>query len=459
MVAKRRNDGLREEEYPKNSGILIREVPNKRDGLVFNISFKVTVPAKLTGAGRIRRNFKKREDAKLFAAEAFRAKKARGDSFFSLDSQLQNEVAALVPVLEESGQTLEGLRQLLKVAKGSTAKFSEVASGLDKLQERGLEFVDVVPFALAHLSPVHMHRSLSFVVEEMIALKESRPNEGKLADPSLEDFVYRARRMARELGEDMDIALVSRDNIFNWIKGLGLSARSNENYVRIAVSVFNHALIEGYVKHSPTHGLIGERRKALVGTKEGKGKGKVGILQVEQAQHLLEIARKEKQLGLLGFVTLSLFCGIRSEEAKQLDWSNVDLSEEMAIVTVPKDIAKKRRIRHVDIPPNGVEWLSLCHQDSGPIVEYRDKNHFDRKFRKLRYKAGFSHRKGGKEVSHWIKNGMRHSYGSYHFDKFGDSIKTSIQMGHPTNDDLLFANYRELVKRGEGNRFFSLRPQ
>ena len=53
---------------------------------------------------------------------------------------------------------------------------------------------------------------------------------------------------------------------------------------------------------------------------------------------------------------------------------------------------------------------------------------------------------------------MRHSFASYHLDKFKNSTETARQLGHKDGDEVLFSNYRALVSNGDGDRFFSIAP-
>ena len=53
---------------------------------------------------------------------------------------------------------------------------------------------------------------------------------------------------------------------------------------------------------------------------------------------------------------------------------------------------------------------------------------------------------------------MRHSFGTYHFALQGDPIKTSVQMGHKTGDDVLFDHYRNLATKNDAKAYFALFP-
>lgn len=71
-MARTTNTALASWEFPKKSGIRIREVLNQHGGDAFGASYLVTIPAKATGKGRERKQFKNRPDAEAWADKAFR---------------------------------------------------------------------------------------------------------------------------------------------------------------------------------------------------------------------------------------------------------------------------------------------------------------------------------------------------------------------------------------------------
>ena len=124
-----------------------------------------------------------------------------------------------------------------------------------------------------------------------------------------------------------------------------------------------------------------------------------GLLSLVQCENILGAAFKtEHDLGLLGYVVLGMYCGIRSAELERLHWSAVDL--ESRHVTISAKIAKARSIRNVDIPDNAILWLMRCQNRAGSIRPPQFRERFD----KLREMAG---------IKHWPHNALRHSAGSY----------------------------------------------
>lgn len=61
-----------------------------------------------------------------------------------------------------------------------------------------------------------------------------------------------------------------------------------------------------------------------------------------------------------------------------------------------------------------------------------------------------------------LKNVLRHSFGSYHFELSGDASETAKALGHSDSsaESVLFSNYRKLItKKGEGKKYFNICPK
>ena len=185
------------------------------------------------------------------------------------------------------------------------------------------------------------------------------------------------------------------------------------------------------------------------------------ILTVKEAESLLDAARTHLDLDLLAAVTLGLFCGIRTEELKKLEWKDIRMDEKQPFVVISSRIAKKRRIRNVDIPPNALTWLKVCRKKSGAVARNEYISDYQKRFRNLQRLAGFGEwiQKGDKRIwkSTWKENSIRHSFGSYHYALHGDSMLTSRLMGHKEGDAVLFEHYRALVSSESAEKFFNLK--
>ena len=64
--------------------------------------------------------------------------------------------------------------------------------------------------------------------------------------------------------------------------------------------------------------------------------------------------------------------------------------------------------------------------------------------------------KVGKRYFHYA---MRHSFGSYHYAKDGNSIETARILGHKSDDTVLFSLYRALTTKEQGVAYFAIFPK
>jgi hypothetical protein len=56
----------------------------------------------------------------------------------------------------------------------------------------------------------------------------------------------------------------------------------------------------------------------------------------------------------------------------------------------------------------------------------------------------------------WKANGLRHSYASYRFAQIGDAGRVAGELGNSAT--VVHRHYRELVKPGDAERWFSVKP-
>lgn len=85
-------------------------------------------------------------------------------------------------------------------------------------------------------------------------------------------------------------------------------------------------------------------------------------------------------------------------------------------------------------------------KDSGRIV---DQSCFRKRMKALREKA---------EITKWKNNGLRHSFGPYHLQQFGDDTQTAKEMGH-VGTDMIHNHYKALVSTKAADAFWKLMPQ
>ena len=143
------------------------------------------------------------------------------------------------------------------------------------------------------------------------------------------------------------------------------------------------------------------------------------------------------------FFALGLFAGLRTAELFRLDWQSIDLKRHT--IEIASDVSKTREHRYVKIAPNLRAWLSPYKRANGPVTA----------------PAWRWHRNAAREAAglvKWPDNGMRHSFGSYHFALSNNAPVTAAEMGHRGSTGMLFGHYRRLVTQTEATAYWNIRP-
>ncbi len=165
------------------------------------------------------------------------------------------------------------------------------------------------------------------------------------------------------------------------------------------------------------------------------------ILTVEQVRRLLIAAEK---CGVLGYVVLAVFAGIRPQELQRLDWSNVHVHDR--VVVIQGSASKIHRRREVAILDTLLAWLARCRKESGPIAEGAD---FMDRLRQARTASG---------IHEWPNDVLRHTYATNHAAAFKNPGETARQMGHIGGLGILNKHYVAFVPEKEAMRFWALLP-
>lgn len=452
---------LRAWEWSEDARVLIRERLNASGGL----GFRVVFPRSVTGGrelfiqsrdfetaqgiartrGREFQNSRSTarllsDGAKIQAATALRLLRQHGKEA-ALDA-IAREYVEATEILAPSGLLL-------------TAAARALAEALAVAAPTGKSLRELVEYAARRLTPSGGNRTLAEVAGEMIALKETWHASGELRSVSLRDFRARASRIARDIG-GFPLPELTKDILIEWLRGAGASPRTKKNYRMVLTELLRYAVQKRYLVDNPLAEFTRQDVKELEG--RGASTRQPGILTPTEAERLLVAAYAHPELDLGAAVTLALFCGIRTEELKRLSWDAVRLDESAPFVVIGAEIAKKRRIRNVDIPPNAVAWLKLWTRGA-KVTRSAHANDYQKRFMRLQRLAGFGSLDAtGAWVSSWEGNAMRHSYGSYHYALHGNPIETARLLGHKADDSVLFAHYRALAAREQGAAYFGIWP-
>lgn len=417
------SDALKSWIHPKGSGIRIRPKINTSGKDAFGISYAVTVPSKVTGGARKRKQFSEQSKAEAWAEQQWTGAQVQGEVYFEATSAERNQFADVLPLLRAKGISLR----------------------------------EAVEFALPRLRPDGGDKSLREIVEELRVSKASMLERGTLRDHSERSFRIRSEKIIQEFGDTLARNLTLAE-VKTWLEAMDLAPRTIKNQLACLSEVLRYSVARQYASDNVLDRLTEADRRELYGHEE---ECEPEILTPKETERLLTAALRHPELDLLGAVTLGVFCGLRTEELKKLEWKDVRLDEDF--VTIGKSVAKKRRIRNVTLPSEAIQWLTCCPCRTGELTRSSSFNDYQKRFQRLLKHAGFTEKytdDNGKEQERviWKKNALRHSFGTYHFALHGDSIKTSNELGHRQGDNVLFEHYRALATKKQGEAYFGIMP-
>lgn len=442
---------LRVWQWLTDPRITIRERLNSSNG----VGYRVTLPKKLTGGPVIFLQSRDFEAAKEIVRSRGREFRESRSTALALPDDKKLQAASAVRTLHDHGLTL-GLDEITRryCAADATLKAHALgvpeaatllAAALTLSNRTGKNLLDLVAAAVERLCPAGGNKTLAELTTEMIEIKRAWFARGDLRKASFHDFEIRAGKIGKEIGS-FPLPDLTKQIVYDWLNGLTLAPRTKKNYRMVLSEVLSYAKQKRYIATSPLEEFTRSDVKELEGS--GGESHQPAILSPTQAEKLLTTAFAHPEWDLGAAVVLGLFGGIRTEEIKRLTWDAVRLDEEHPFVVIGAEIAKKRRIRNVPLPECAVAWLRRW-QRGEKVTRSEHHNDYQKRFLKLAAKA---------EIR-WDANAMRHSFGSYHYAQYGNSIETARILGHKSDDTVLFSHYRALTTKEQGTAYFSIFPK
>jgi integrase len=220
------------------------------------------------------------------------------------------------------------------------------------------------------------------------------------------------------------------------------SARNSK--LRVLRAAFNFGIKRDYLARNPIDKLDFESLPRF----------EVEILSPKEAAALISAALESPDL--LAYHALGMFAGVRPDELRRLNWSDVDLVERHILIR--SEVAKNHRRRIIDIEPNLAAWLRIC-KSSGAVTPLKNLRS---RLRKTRCAAAESVASRGtvNEAPHlyqWRQDIMRHSFASYWLASHGDINKLTLMMGH-ANTTMLWKHYHKAAKKAEADKYWKISP-
>lgn len=402
-------------EHPKHSKITISLRENITKGMAWGNSYRVYIPAKYTGKSYTQISFQTEEEAKAHAERVFNEHKVHGPIATELTTKQVCDAIDAIKHLEKLGVELS----LLEVC---------VESG-------------------PRLKPKGGRVTVFDAINQML---KTRENKG-YRKPGEKDVKNRLLTFADCFGNQF-VPDLTKIEILDWIQNLKkndgepLAPRSRRNYYRRIVQFLNWCKGREYIKASPLGNVPKEERRAVIGKAD---QNPAKIYTVDEVSKLLELTLTSPNwMRLLPIWSLGFFCGLRRSELFKATFEDIRIDGDDAQIYVHPVGAKLRGERLTTIPPNALQWLSLCEDRTGAIYKYSGST-YDRDCKDL-------HRFANIERS---DNSLRKSFGSYLYAYTKDDQLVAAEMGQPSSDTKTFhRHYKALVTKKDAELYRQITP-
>lgn len=264
-------------------------------------------------------------------------------------------------------------------------------------------------------------------------LKQQSQADGKSKD--------RLKRMETVLGRfatdiSVEVHTVTPDIISRWLSGLPLAERTRRHYRDMLGFFCRWLVLRGYLPRG-TNWLEGVQNYSK----------KVGAIQIYSPAEITTLLRHAEQhfKGMVPFLVIGAFAGLRHAEIARLDWSEVELSEQAgeSFIEVKASKAKTDVRRLVPIRDNLKAWLLRYRKESGLVCEFANTSE---QLAKLAAGANTTPK----------HNAVRHSFISYRVAECSDVPKVSDEAGN--SPQIIRTNYLRRVKPAQATEWFGIMP-
>lgn len=252
------------------------------------------------------------------------------------------------------------------------------------------------------------------------------------ADGYGEDHIQEMSRFLKKFSEKFPgkISDVTPAEIDDFLRGLQVSGSSRNIYRRKLVTLFNFARRNRF---------LADERTAADNSSKAKDSGHdIEIYSTDEMTQLLENASP----GILPYVILSGFCGLRPAEIRRLDWRDINFKENYVQVSSGK--SKTRIQRYAPLSANAKAWLKPISKAEGQVLTLVEWQHAILRLAK-------------KAKVNWKRNALRHSWVSYRLALTQNPNQTALEAGHTVK--VQERDYRRPLTKANGKKWFSILPK
>jgi integrase len=298
------------------------------------------------------------------------------------------------------------------------------------------EGVTLLDAARAYVAESARQRAVATVptvveaIDQYLASKRAEMDKGEFARVSLYDLASKLRPVREALGE-RKVTELTEAIVTDFLAGLTLKPAGRLNVRTKLSQLLRYCMRRGWLATNPA-----EHVKVKIKQHE------VQILDVAQVKRLLlAVSAADPVSGVLVYMAVQAFGGLRPSEAQRLQWQHIHLATSQ--LEVRSETSKTRQTRFVPIEPV-LATILLAHQRAhGPIIG----RNFERTVSEVRLAAGFGPGK-------WVKDVLRHTYGSFWLATYKDRAALCEHMGNSLA--IIRRHYRKAIPEALAREYWSL---
>lgn len=289
-----------------------------------------------------------------------------------------------------------------KVLQLTTRKRNDAFAALGIAEEFDCTLLQMAEFYARHHKAVDKNTSTSELVDAYFKHQEEEMGRGNLRPASLESSRFFVESFRKAFG-NMSIDCIDHEDLNKFLDDIpSLPSRKSH---RVYMSAFLNWVIR-YRDVLKVNPILRTNKVTLP-------QGDPEAYAVDDVKKLMDNAPDK----LVPYLTLGLFCGLRTTESLRVRWENIDFKRKR--IALPGASTKKGRTRYIDLEANAYHLLNQYKQKGGLVVPSYAKK-VQRWLRDLAAEQGVK----------LIHSGCRHSYATYHLAKYNDIDSTRKAMGH-----------------------------
>lgn len=320
-------------------------------------------------------------------------------------------------------------KRILCAAKTLDRATAKAKAQLKALREGKAAYDEATPDLLAEFNAWRAARRESPHLDALLEQYLTRQRKAGLTPYYVDALAADLTAFARA-HKSQRLADITPEAIATYLGKLPVGPRRHNNIRGEIVSFFRFAKNHGHLPE----GLTAPERTQ----KQREHRKPVTIYTPQEFAALLTAAPDQWRLAL----AIGGLAGIRTEEILGLRWEH--LKPDKALIEVPADLAKTRRRRLVPMCDALVAWVRASQPNDARMVAPRERMDNDC-IRPIR-------RSGVR----WIKNALRHSYGSYRCAITKDVPGVSYEMGN--SPAMVMSHYHEAQELSDALAWFAISP-